>query len=1046
MQNRKKWYTGLRARVALKEAIIVSVSSIWIFIPTGFNPNTLLLVPVFIVIIACNVSVWPSILNGAVVVYATGISSIFLLIVFRVCPSSGPLYWTTIIPVFFSSYIVACIATTPGHRWFNPLVLKKFLIDISILLYFSPVHDRDTQIIENFVISMFIFVSIFVVGLCASPTLATRLFMKKAIKTINSTRIFFRGVGYSMEASVIKQDDSVNMVKNNSFSFPMFPYPDEFDDDEATVEEEPIGLSPEIVLPPAKDTDIQDLKSVGQLPLSRSGAIEKEMFTTTAIVEKKKKKKKKLEYISTSVPLPTEHDLYLMEVKLTHEIDRLTSLLRESRQERWNTSLIGSFDKVLSMLEMNQKQLITIKLAVSHGFSRMATQEVILPMLPFLNSIIEEVYLQMGLMIEILTGDVTPEDLRHMGQVIQQPSSSSPSGGDPVVIPPTLTSEKSLHQLTKSILQASFEETEALVDECKNTYKNIVKEYQRTNLPTLPAAEITKVHYFIFGIMTFALHQREFSNVVFQIKKDVRKCSVQVEILRYGLLYLATSFPYFIINRTKRIYNYIISKPIIDPVTDKPVPKRRVVLGHIRDLTAYLYMVFWQNNKWKFPIQLTIAFTVACAAFYHFQGQHHGVLVINGLWVCATVALVMSPSLGATMTRGFHRMIGTVLGAILGFLIALAVKEVPVPAKEIILMVVALIWIFMVSYVQQDPHYSYAGAVAGLTYLIIAFGQYFEPHFIYTYAVMRAFHITLGVLWVLIVSAVFFPYHTYKTTRLALFKLANDMANTYVDIIELGLSSNISETDMTQRKKAISASLRGIRVSLFAQKGLLLDIRSELVLRPKTKFQHYANIMDHITKAYTQDMNIQIKNTTQELRTLMFNQSRLPEDAEMRTLTECLGSLDTSFQAVRHDLLQRKTLVNLHPEMIQFGSDYYITIDMEYNSKLREFTGKIVDEEKVGIVYVVSYPSTMGSDSVRHLSLIFDIQGESTDRSIIGLEVHLGLAPGTTTRRCYWAWADELFDKFIEEECDGSLVWGSSANCHAYIAYLVKYTVLTTSG
>ncbi|EFA76357.1 hypothetical protein PPL_10122 [Heterostelium album PN500] len=544
------------------------------------------------------------------------------------------------------------------------------------------------------------------------------------------------------------------------------------------------------------------------LPLSRSTALEKDLFT---------KKMGKKQILATAIPLPSEKEIKHWENKLTDQINRLTTLLAECRQERWNAPLISSYEKLLSLLEMNQKQLISIKLSVNHGFSVMARQEVIFPVLPFLDSIIEEVFLQIGLIIHILVHRIKKENNANQAD-----------------------------QLYTTILQQSFEETEALVEECRNTYKKIVKEYQRTNLPALRATEITKVHFFIFAV----------------------------------------------------------------------------------------------------------ALTSAVAPFYYYEGRSYHELVIHGIWVCATVILVMSPTLGATITRGFHRIVGTIIGAILGFFISWLVHVVPQPAKQFILIITTFVFVFIASFVQQDVRFSYAGAVAALTFMIISFGSYLAPTFTYTMAVERAFNISLGIVWVLIISVVLFPYFTYKNSRLKFFDATSTMANTFIKIVELGLPTNSDQlANRAKIKGEITGSLRQIRVIMATQKSLLFDIRSELALQPKKSSSHYFKLIGDLSKLYTRlvafdnafdyqfseamveamapiqqsihDLNETLILSIDDLRALMHDQERTLERGTSRSLTDCLTELDNSFQAVRRDLLQKKTLFNLHPEMIQFGSGMY---------------------------------------------------------------------------------------------------------------------------
>jgi len=71
-----------------------------------------------------------------------------------------------------------------------------------------------------------------------------------------------------------------------------------------------------------------------------------------------------------------------------------------------------------------------------------------------------------------------------------------------------------------------------------------------------------------------------------------------------------------------------------------------------------------------------------------FIGQQY--LVINELWIAMTVNLIMPPALKTTWLRGFYRALGTVLGALLGFLLVWLVGD-----NTTVLLIIEFIAVFL---------------------------------------------------------------------------------------------------------------------------------------------------------------------------------------------------------------------------------------------------------------------------------------------------------------------------------------------------------------
>ena len=112
----------------------------------------------------------------------------------------------------------------------------------------------------------------------------------------------------------------------------------------------------------------------------------------------------------------------------------------------------------------------------------------------------------------------------------------------------------------------------------------------------------------------------------------------------------------------------------------------------------------------------------------------------DGVWSLVTIAAVTQVGLHQTLAKSLMRAIGTLLGAVIGYFIALFAKGDPI---IIIVLIFAMIW--LTSYISLQPTiYSYAGIVTGMTIAIIVFFSISNQNFTQI-AVDRTIEILLGV-------------------------------------------------------------------------------------------------------------------------------------------------------------------------------------------------------------------------------------------------------------------------------------------------------------
>ncbi|WGD49208.1 FUSC family protein [Bradyrhizobium sp. CB1650] len=123
-------------------------------------------------------------------------------------------------------------------------------------------------------------------------------------------------------------------------------------------------------------------------------------------------------------------------------------------------------------------------------------------------------------------------------------------------------------------------------------------------------------------------------------------------------------------------------------------------------------------------------------------------------WAMATVYITSQPLAGATSSKAFFRVMGTLVGA------TMTVALVPnlIDAPELLCLAIAL-WVGLCLYLSllDGTPRSYVFMLAGYTVALIGFPSVFEPGNIFDIAVARVEEISLGIICASLVSTIILP-------------------------------------------------------------------------------------------------------------------------------------------------------------------------------------------------------------------------------------------------------------------------------------------------
>jgi uncharacterized membrane protein YccC len=109
-------------------------------------------------------------------------------------------------------------------------------------------------------------------------------------------------------------------------------------------------------------------------------------------------------------------------------------------------------------------------------------------------------------------------------------------------------------------------------------------------------------------------------------------------------------------------------------------------------------------------------------------------------WAGITAFAMLQHDAAATLSRSFDRVLGTIAGAALGYMVSATVAD-----HLIFSAIVALIVSFTL-YAQARVDHSYAVLLVGVTAILVMFGSLFTPGVALTIAVYRALAIVLGAV------------------------------------------------------------------------------------------------------------------------------------------------------------------------------------------------------------------------------------------------------------------------------------------------------------
>lgn|SRR3990167_4359556 len=176
----------------------------------------------------------------------------------------------------------------------------------------------------------------------------------------------------------------------------------------------------------------------------------------------------------------------------------------------------------------------------------------------------------------------------------------------------------------------------------------------------------------------------------------------------------------------------------------------------------------------------------------------------NPVWILITIAVVMGSQtiVGQQVLRGTMRLIGTILGAILG---VLTIKYISNPVATLFILVLTA-FLFSKFSSSRGADVNYVAVLGMVTFSLIVF----TPNSTVHYAQTRVIEIFIGILIALIVSRFIFPLNSRRAIIFELIRGLGYLSN-FIDKVFLQKIDRRNNPDVNQLESSIVKSLVKLR-------------------------------------------------------------------------------------------------------------------------------------------------------------------------------------------------------------------------------------------
>lgn len=184
----------------------------------------------------------------------------------------------------------------------------------------------------------------------------------------------------------------------------------------------------------------------------------------------------------------------------------------------------------------------------------------------------------------------------------------------------------------------------------------------------------------------------------------------------------------------------------------------------------------------------------------------------HGYWALVTIIVLTQPNVGASISKGVLRIVGTVLGAAVGVVLLQLVQQ-PVP------FVLLLSFVIVVSSYCGAGHVApYAFAIFGITTIIVAMSGFLDPTLGVSIAVQRSAEVAIGIIVALFVTMVIWPIRATDELPRRLAATVRACASLFRTVTDGLLNGQVLDAGVERLERDLSRSFTS-HLALLEQAG-----------------------------------------------------------------------------------------------------------------------------------------------------------------------------------------------------------------------------------
>lgn len=281
----------------------------------------------------------------------------------------------------------------------------------------------------------------------------------------------------------------------------------------------------------------------------------------------------------------------------------------------------------------------------------------------------------------------------------------------------------------------------------------------------------------------------------------------------------------------------------------------------------------------------------------------------HGYWALVTIVVLTQPNVGASVSKGVLRLIGTLVGAVLGVMLLQLVQQ-PVPFLLLLSVVIT-----STAYFGAGSVAPYAFAMLGITAIIVAMSGFLDPTLGVSIAVQRSAEVALGIAIALFVTIVVWPIRATEELPRRLAATVRTCAQLFGAVTDALLGGRAVGANLQRLERDLSRSFTS-HLSLLEQAGT--ESRMYHVHR-----EHCMRLILILERAF--GCVSTLKATSEELSATQ------PQHEFRRELAPLVAQIAAAFDDVERAIRQQESCPDPGPRL----DDAYAALEAHYDELRR---------------------------------------------------------------------------------------------------------------